>query len=102
MQFFSAKTKKTIRSLLAGMTLSVAAGPVIEEFSSDKEVSPITQRAESLSDKLCKIYMPLCEQVEGNIPFCYKEKDSATIGCGVHFKDFKNLDNLGAIKIRFL
>lgn len=99
MQFFSAKTKKTIRSLLASMTLSVAAGPVIEEFSSDKEVSPITQRAESPSDKLCKIYMPLCEQVEGNIPFCYKEKGSATIGCGVHFKDFKNLDNLSAIKI---
>ncbi len=99
MQFFSVKTKRTIRSLLAGMSLSVSAAPVVGDMISEKDPTPIIQQVKSDSDKLCKMYMPLCEQLEGNIPFCYEEKDSATIGCGVHFKDFKSLDNLTAVKI---
>ena len=99
MNFLSPKTKKSLRSVLASMSLFMVGARMTTQASPDKAPAPITHRSISESEKLTQMYMPVCQQLEGNIDFCYKDKQAAAIGCGVHFKDFSELDNLPVVKI---
>lgn len=99
MNFLPPKTKRSLRSILAGMSLFMAGAPAMVEAAPQKAPTPISQRAETSRAKLINLYRPLCEQLEGNLPFCYNDNGAVTLGCGVHFKDHKSLENLTAIKI---
>ncbi|MBO7484168.1 MAG: hypothetical protein J6T55_03510 [Alphaproteobacteria bacterium] len=97
--FSRLKKNRTLRSLLGAASLFVAGAPAVAEVA-PKEPLKITQKEQSQCDALIKEYMPLCEQLEGNLPYCYYGKTgNMTVGCGVHFKDFKELDNLTALKV---
>jgi len=101
MKMLSPKTKTSLRSLLAGMSLFFAGAKMSAQASpnDDKAPTPIVKRVVSNADKLAISYSPLCEELESNLPFCYLDKGIPTIGCGVHFGDFSQLKNLKAIKI---
>lgn len=60
---------------------------------------PAVKPTPSQINALAELYRPLCEKLEQNMHFCYNDKGEATIGCGVHFKGFSELDKLPAFKI---
>ena len=60
----------------------------------------ITNNTKNDTEQLAQLYMPLCEQLEGNIPFAYQNSDNPTFASGVCFQGFlSELGNKPAIKI---
>ena len=97
--FSSLKKSKTLRSLLGAAALFAAGAPSVAE-SVPKPESKITQTVPDKCQLLAKEYRPLCEQLEGNFPYCYYGKTGkVTVGCGVHVKDFKDLQTLAVLKV---
>ena len=109
----------TRRSFLTGLFASLMV-PVASEaatkkspspkkpFKKGKVIYPAGYKKKSVIEKiiapdeikkLSQAYMPLCTQLEGNIPFAY-QNDYPTIGCGVLFKNFEEeLGKKRAIKV---
>lgn len=97
--FSSIKKSKTLRSLLAAASFFVAGAPSVT-VAAPKTPTKITQVAKPDCTTLIQSYRPLCEQLEGNFPYCYYGKTGAvTAGCGVHIRDFPALDNSVALKL---
>ena len=93
------KKNKTLRSLLGAASLFMAGAPSTVE-AAPKPAPSITQTVKADRDSLVQSYRPLCEILEGNLPYCYYGKTgNVTVGCGVHVKDFSGVQNLTALKI---
>ena len=88
-------TRRSFLTGLAGLFASLAIPSTGEAATTKPEIFTASEKK-----KLKELYMPICEHLEGNLPFVYNDKGEATIGCGVHFKKFKKeLKNEYAIKI---
>lgn len=96
--FSSLKKNKTLRSLLGATALFMAGTPQVVE-AAPKAPQKAAQTVQSVTDCLVTEYMPLCAQLEGNLPYCYKDKGVVTAGAGVHLKDYAGLGNLEAVKL---
>ena len=97
--FSSLKKSKTLRSLLGAASLFVAGAPSVVE-AAPRTQPKITQVAINKCQSLAEEYRPFCEQLEGNLPYCYYGKTGkVTVGCGVHVKDFKGVQNLTVLKV---
>ena len=93
------KKSKTLRSILGAATLFTAGVPS-EVEGAPKPPQKMTQAALKDCDLLAQEYRPLCEQLEGNLPYFYYGKTGKmTVGCGVHAKDFKAVQNLTVLKV---
>lgn len=93
------KKNKTLRSVLGAAALFAMGTPSVVE-AAPKPQPKITQAATNKCLLLAKEYRPLCEQLEGNLPYCYYGKTGkVTVGCGVHVKDFKDVQNLTVLKV---
>ena len=93
------KKNKTLRSVLGAAALFTVGAPTVVE-AAPKPQPKITQAAFDKCQLLAEEYRPLCEQLEGNLPYCYYGKTGkVTVGCGVHVKDFKSVQNLTALKV---
>ncbi len=92
----------TRRNFLKGLTgfLAVLAVPSVGVAAQSKMPTTDTKKPLSEKEKLAQLYTPLCEHLEGVMPFAYEDKGYSAIACGVHFKDFENeLGNEIGIKI---
>ena len=96
--FSKIKKSKTLRSVLGAASLFFAGAPMTVE-AAPRAPQKVTQTSVHECQSLARDYMPLCEQLEGNVPYCYSDGGSITAGCGVHFKDFKSLENLSVLRI---
>ena len=66
--FSSLKKNKTLRSLLGATALFMAGTPQMVE-AAPKAPQKATQTAQTEADRLVTEYMPLCAQLEGNLPY---------------------------------
>ena len=93
------KKNKTLRSVLGAAALFAMGTPSMVE-AAPKTQPRITQNTTDKCQSLAKEYRPFCEQLEGNLPYCYYGKTGkVTVGCGVHIKDFKGVQNLPVLKV---
>ena len=94
------RKNSSLRSVLAAAALFTAGAPTVAE-AAPKDPQKITQTSTKEADKLVASYIPLCVQLEGNLPYCYKDKDVVTAGAGVHLKDYSAAlaTDLKAIKL---
>ncbi|MGN0920016.1 MAG: hypothetical protein ACI4OR_04620 [Alphaproteobacteria bacterium] len=96
--FFRIKKSKTLRSLLGAAALFSAGVPQMAQ-AAPKSSPKITQSARTAADVLTAEYMPICAELEGNAPYCYRDKNVLTTGAGVHLKDYAGLGQLEAVKL---